>query len=456
MHFHADHALFFDRRQPLWRVGGSIILAVAVLSVNAGAGSATVSVGAAAVGLVLLGVARLRGHSRLEPAVAWTLSLVVLAVVGGFLLRWDPSVALELGSRILCGVIWVLWLGTEVDWAALRRLLIWLRLPEAVVAPLDHALMHGVLTKQEWSRRRDAARLRLGRARLPLSVWGPLLGEGALHAMTRLEQVEENAMLRNATASSASPDGSGVLELRGVSVERGGRKVLEDVSLAIEPAEWLLVCGPSGAGKSSLLRLLAGLDGPASGSLRRFANDFSSASTLHERLDGGVALLCQNPTEHFIASTVEEDIVWGIRRREVDPAEADRRVKDVAEGLGIDHLLSRPCHELSFGEQRRVALAGLLVMEPALLLLDEPTSGLDPVNAAELRRLIAAAVRRTNAACVWATHDLHSLPGPARRIALLREGRIIFDGPVAEGMSDAWLRRSGLAVEPADAHDEDA
>ena len=114
--------------------------------------------------------------------------------------------------------------------------------------------------------------------------------------------------------------------------------------------------------------------------------------------------------------------------------------------LRIDHLLSRPCHQLSFGEQRRVALAGLLVLEPALLLLDEPTAGLDPVAAHELRTPVGESVRRTGAACVWATHDLHSLPPQATRVALLRDRRLIFDGPVTEGLSKPWLIRAGLAV----------
>ena len=114
--------------------------------------------------------------------------------------------------------------------------------------------------------------------------------------------------------------------------------------------------------------------------------------------------------------------------------------------MGIERLLTRPCHQLSFGEQRRVALAGLLVLEPALLLLDEPTSGLDPVASHELAALVEESARRTGAACVWATHDLQSVPNQAHRVVLIKDGQIIFDGSSEEGLSNPWLLRAGLAI----------
>ena len=132
--------------------------------------------------------------------------------------------------------------------------------------------------------------------------------------------------------------------------------VLEQLELRLARAEWLLVCGPSGAGKSSLLRLLAGLDGPAQGTMTRLGNHVSPDAALPAWLHGRVALLGQNPEHHFIASTVAEDIAWGLLRRGVEAAEARRRSREMATALRIEHLLERSCHQLSFGEQRRVAL----------------------------------------------------------------------------------------------------
>ena len=185
---------------------------------------------------------------------------------------------------------------------------------------------------------------------------------------------------------------------------------------------------------------------PRKGTMTRLGNQVPPDGALQARLDGRVALLGQNPEHHFIASTAAEDIAWGLLRRGVEADEARRRSREMAMALRIDHLLERPCHQLSFGEQRRVALAGLLVLEPALLLLDEPTAGLDPVAAHELRTLVEESVRRTGAACVWATHDLHSMPSQATRVVLLRDRRLLFDGSRAEGLSKPWLIRAGLAV----------
>jgi len=444
VHFHAEHSLFFERRRPLSVAASSIALTCCVLVLNAGARNANLSLIVAGIGATLLMFARARGRRRIEPALTWILTVVVFALIGAAALSLDRNFIFETSVRVLGGVMWVLWLGTQIDWASLRQLLLRLRIPEVVVASLDHALLHGVLTQNEWIQRRDAARLRLGSPVLPLASWGRLLGEGALHAFERLEHAEQNALLR-----SASPRDDEIEEgvhLDAIAVERGGHRVLEQLETRLGRSEWLLVCGPSGAGKSSLLRLIAGLDGPAQGSMTRLGERVSPESTLRARLDGRVALSSQNPEHHFIASTVAEDIAWGLLRRGVAADEAQRRSREAAVALRIEHLLERPCHQLSFGEQRRVALAGLLVLEPALLLLDEPTAGLDPVAAHELRRLVEDSVRKTGAACVWATHDLHSTPPEATRVVLLKDRRIIFDGSAAKGLSKSWLIRAGLAV----------
>ena len=444
MDFHADHTLFFERPTSIRRAKAAIALSLVILIVNTTVQSSVFSLSAAGAGVLMLVLARTRGASRVQPTVAWVVAVVALSLLAGAGLGADTDAVARTGTRVLCGAVWILWLGTEVDWASLRQILLDLRLPRWVVRNLDQALMHGVLTQREWTKRRDAARLRLGTARLKLKTWAQLLSDGALHAFVRLEQVEENATVRSAAViPSTTSEG---IDFEAVDVELDGNKVLEDINLHVKAGEWVLLCGPSGAGKSTLLRLFAGLESPSMGQMTRYGLSVPPGAALAERLDGRVALLSQNPEHHFLASTVAEDIVWGLLRRGVDVAEAQRRSKEAARALGIQELLTRPCHQLSYGEQRRVALAGLLVLEPSLLLLDEPTAGLDPVAAYEMRQLVEESVQRTGAACIWATHDLRTVPRKAERIVLLRDGGIVFDGALGEGLSEQWLRRSGLAI----------
>lgn len=444
MPHHAEHSLFFEKARPLRHSAGCLSLALFVLVLNAGAHSLVFSLGAGAVASVLLAFAYAKGQRRLAPAVTWILSILSLAGLGSVVLQWDPDKSARAAARLWCGVAWTLWLGTQLDWPSLRGLFLRIKIPPALIQTLDQSLAHGVLTQREWSRRRDAGRLRLGKKHLPLAAWGPLLGAGAAQAFLRLEETESQASLRQ-LAPTHTPSDLGVA-LHGIVVKRGGHEVLSGLDLELQASESILLCGPSGAGKSSLLRLLAGLDGPTHGKLLRLGSEVSPTSPLKGRLDGRIALLTQNPEHHFIASIVADDIAWGLLRRGTSPAQAKEMAQQMAQALHIEHLLNRPHHTLSFGEQRRAALAGLLVLQPKLLLLDEPTAGLDPLSAKRLLSLVHQMVEQTGASCVWATHDLH-LPAPASRIVLLRNGKIIFDGPTQDGLKAPWLIRAGLAEE---------
>ena len=162
MHLHADHSLFFERRQPLWVAALAVALTSSVLIVNAGARSTVLSLTCSGLGAVLLLFAHAHGRRRTKPALAWTLGVVALALLAGVALNSDTDVIVQTSARVLCGAIWILWLGTQIDWASLRQLLLRIRIPEGIVASLDHALMHGVLAQREWVQRRDAGRLRLG------------------------------------------------------------------------------------------------------------------------------------------------------------------------------------------------------------------------------------------------------------------------------------------------------
>ena len=236
MHFDVHHSLFFEHRPPFRLAVLSLLLTICVLVVNASAGSTIVSLVGAGSGGLLLVAGRSRGRSRIEPIFLWALVLVVSIVFAGIALSANADLIVEAGSRVLCGVVWVVWVGTQIDWTSLRSILLGLKIPESVVTSLDHALMHGVFTQREWARRRDAARLRLGESNLPMRTWALLLGEGALHAFFRLERAEENAFLRSSLTREV--DGESGIDLDAVDVERGGKPVLKGLGLRLKPVSY--------------------------------------------------------------------------------------------------------------------------------------------------------------------------------------------------------------------------
>jgi energy-coupling factor transporter ATP-binding protein EcfA2 len=373
---------------------------------------------------------------------------------GGVALAWAlgaPWGGLWLvGARLSCGAAWGLWLGAALDWPGLRRALgevAWLR---GTVALLDQSLMHGLLTADEWRARWERCQARLGRARLPLSLVSRVLGEGLVEGLERAERAQE-AQARRGAAPAEPP--SGALRLRGVRVEEEGRLLLDGFDFALRPGEWVGVCGASGAGKTTLLRVVAGVQAVHAGGVERLGRAWGPGATLEARLDGRVSWMTQNPDHHLLASTAGEDVAWGLLQRGVARGVAEEAARRWMERLGVGKLWERPCHRLSFGEQRRVVLAGGLAVEPGLLLLDEPTAGLDPVAARRLAQAVSVAAESSALACVWATHDWGQMPPKVERVVLLREGRVVFDGPRVQALTRGPLSQAGLWLEDENNND---
>jgi len=421
--------------------GLALCLTVFVLLLNSAAASVTLPLAASAIAAVLLLAG---GLHRVPRVTLWLAILVGGSVLAGSLLAAEYSGVFLLLARVTCGVLWIIWLGTRLDWQSLRKLFLTLGTPTAIVDSLDQSVAHAFITRDEWQRRHAAARLRLGRSRLPVSSLASVVGGGALATFERMERVDERARLRAAAPRDESP--MPVCELIDAAVIRDGREIIAIPGLAFKNGEWVTLCGPSGAGKSTLLSLIAGTTAPDRGELRRLGKHIGATSPLRQRLDGRVGFLGQNPEHHFIAATVGDDIAWGLQRRGICDVELRTRLERTAEQLGIRHLLGRACHSLSLGEQQRAALAGVVVLEPQLLLLDEPTAGLDPVTANRLAEYVSGILRRTGATCLWATHDLHALPRDAARTLLLKDGEIVFDGSTDEAMTPRQLMRADLWV----------
>ena len=198
---------------------------------------------------------------------------------------------------------------------------------------------------------------------------------------------------------------------------------LDDVSLTIAPGEFLALLGPSGSGKTTLLRILAGLDHPDSGGVRRDGEDFLA---MHAR-ERGVGLVFQHYAL-FRHLSVTENIAFGlrVRPRRSRPARAGiaTRVEHLLQRVQLDGLGSRYPAQLSGGQRQRVALARALAVEPDLLLLDEPFGALDAQVRVSLRRWLRQLHEELGLTTVFVTHDQEEALELADRIAVMNHGRI--------------------------------
>ena len=220
-----------------------------------------------------------------------------------------------------------------------------------------------------------------------------------------------------------------MLTLREVTVTFDGRPAVDDVSLELPDGEVLAVLGPSGCGKSTLLRVIAGLEPLDAGSVAWDGEDVSRVPT-HRR---GFALMFQDG-QLFDHLTVARNVGYALRLRRVpDP---DRRVADLLDLVGLPTYGERLPGTLSGGERQRVALARSLAVEPRLLLLDEPLSALDAGLRERLAGDLRAILETAGTTALLVTHDHEEAFAVADRLAVMRSGRIVQQGPI----SDVWRR----------------
>jgi energy-coupling factor transport system ATP-binding protein len=228
----------------------------------------------------------------------------------------------------------------------------------------------------------------------------------------------------------------------------GERPALEDVSFEVQPGEFCLLAGLSGHGKSTLLRAACGLVPHFHGG--RFAGTVTLAG-LDTRAHGPAQLgafagaLFQDPETQLVTSSVRAELSLSLESRGHAPGAVARGVEEVALALGIDPLLDRSVHELSGGEQQRVALGAALAGRPPVILLDEPTSQLDPVAGDELIGLLRRLNQEWETTVLLAEHRLERCLYAADRVIALHRGRIAHDGDPASFL--AWAAEESPALQ---------
>ena len=212
----------------------------------------------------------------------------------------------------------------------------------------------------------------------------------------------------------------------GTPFERGA---LVDVDFAAYPGEYLGIIGHTGSGKSTLIQHLNGLLMPTSGQVLFQGTDIWTDLKTTRRTRFQVGLVFQYPEYQLFEETVYKDISFGPRNMGLDEKEVDRRVRSAAYLVGLrDVQLNQSPFELSGGQKRRVAIAGVIAMEPKVLILDEPTAGLDPVGTESILSNIRAYHKAQNATIIMVSHSMEEMARTVDRLVVVNDGKIALEG----------------------------
>ena len=226
------------------------------------------------------------------------------------------------------------------------------------------------------------------------------------------------------------------------------QKALDHVNLNVERGEFLAIIGHTGSGKSTLIQHLNGLLRPTDGQVLLHGKNIFASDCDIRRVRFRIGLVFQYPEYQLFEETVGKDIAYGPTNMGLDAAEIERRVAQAMEDVGLDvSLRDKSPFELSGGQKRRVALAGVVAMQPEILVLDEPTAGLDPAGRREMFELIRRLHDLHGTTIVLVTHSMEDAARMADRLVVMQNGRVFLTGKPEEVFARAdELEQAGLTV----------
>lgn len=229
---------------------------------------------------------------------------------------------------------------------------------------------------------------------------------------------------------------------------------LDNISFSVGDGEVVGVIGHTGSGKSTMLQHLNGLLKPSSGTIEVGGVDITAKGVAMREIRKRVGLVFQYPEYQLFEETVAKDVAFGPRNLGLDEEEIERRVRDAINEVGLDYekIKDRSPFELSGGQKRRVAIAGVIAMKPEVLILDEPTAGLDPGAHKEILNLIEKVHRDSGNIIIFVSHNMADVAKLSDKVLVMSDGHLVLSGTPKEVFSkNDELKVIGLSVPPVTA-----
>ena len=231
-----------------------------------------------------------------------------------------------------------------------------------------------------------------------------------------------------------------------------GTLALNEISLNFAKGDRIALLGTNGSGKTTLLNHLNGILKPTSGKIyfedKPLEYDAKSLLSLRKR----VGFVFQDPNDQLFASTVKQDVAFGPLNLGYAPDHVKKLVDDALKTVGMTEFTEKPPHFLSLGQKKRVALAGVLAMQPEVIIMDEPTANLDPRAISEILHLLLHLNKENGITLLLATHDVDMVPMFANKMVILDKGRVASEGTPKESFSNTELIRKVDLRSPRIAH----
>ncbi len=216
---------------------------------------------------------------------------------------------------------------------------------------------------------------------------------------------------------------------------------IDDLSLKIEENSIYALTGNNGSGKTTLLRLLVGLLKPKSGTIRIFNEILTRDRNQLWKLRQKIGFLFQNPDDQLFAPTIREDIGFGARNLGLEEPEVNKRVEWALEAVNLTQYGKNSPYDLSWGQKKRAALAGLLVMKPKLLILDEPFANLDYKSIYNHLQIFKTLKKEQKMTILFTTHNLFFIENWADKMLVLNDGKAIFEGIPKDGLNHPKIKQ---------------